>query len=526
MKLKHLISGLGLMALVATVLSGMPAATYAAPLAQSGNLLQNGGMDDPYNKCGAGNTANNWSCWYWEIAKPNDASQLQYAVKPYFDKEANLSGKFPQLIHNGGGSQHIGQAYDPWIGGLKQTVTVPANSPVRFCAWSRIRISNADLGKDNSESVTAYNGRSKVGILPSGDGDWNSPSVVWSGAINPHDSWGQVCVDAVAGPQGKVIVFTSNDWRGGAAVHIDAWWDDAELVVTGPQPTATTAAGNQPNVVQPTSAPVQAQPTVPPVTNPDGSVVHTVVSGDTLYGIAFQYNMTLDQLLQLNPTITKDSLLSLGQKIIIKAGAGGQPAAQPTAAAPGQPATPASGVVTDTQPAVQPTVAPTAVANNPTSASKLCVRAFDDANGDGLPSGDETAVAGVQFSVANAQGAQAASYTTDTSTEPHCFTDLQPGSYTVAVQPAPGTVATSDKRWGVALTGGSTVNINFGSRNDANAPAQPGGSQSSGSPSGETPQTNSGSGSGLGGLLTFAIGLIVLVVAGVLGAFYIARRRA
>jgi LysM repeat protein len=305
-------------------------------------------MDEPYNKCGSGITGTAWGCWYTEIKKPTDATGLQYALKPYFDKEANLSGQFPQLIHSGAASQHIGLSYDPWIGGLDQTVTVPANTPLRFCAWSRIRISNVAIGKANSESVAAYNGRSKVGISPTGDGN----GIVWSGEINPHDTWGQVCVEATSGPQGKVIVYTSNDWHGGAAVHVDAWWDDAELIVTGPQPTATPAAGNP--VIQPTSAPVQVQPTVPPVTNPDGSIVHTVVSGDSLYAIAFQYNTTLEEILRLN-NMSKSDLLSIGQKIVVKAGSGGQPAVQPTAAPGAQQPTPAGGVVTDTQPAAQPT---------------------------------------------------------------------------------------------------------------------------------------------------------------------------
>ena len=149
------------------------------------------------------------------------------------------------------------------------------------------------------------------------------------------------------------------------------------------------------------------------------------------------------------------------------------------------------------------------------------MRAYNDTNSDGLYTPGEEPVPGVQFAVANSQGVQAASYTTDANGDEHCFSDLQPGSYTVAVQPATGTVATSDKRWGVALTGGSVVNINFGSRSDGSAPAA--------SPSGQTdaaaPASSNG-GSGLGGLLTGAIGLIVLLVAGVLGAFVIARRRA
>jgi hypothetical protein len=361
------------------------------------------------------------------------------------------------------------------------------------------------MGVDNS--YTVYSGRSKVGILPTGDGDWNAPGIVWSGEANPHDTWQQLCVQATAGPQGRVGVFTSNDWRGAAAQHIDVWWDDAELVSLGEAPSPTPTAGNPPPP-QPTTPP---QPAPTAITNPDGSLVHTVVSGDTLFGLAFQYDVPIDQIYTLNG-LNKDSILSIGQKIIIKAGTGGTPA-QPTAAPttePGQPtATPSTSAPTES--AATPT--PVQVA---ATTAKLCVQAFNDANADGLMSSSEEAVSGVQFAVANAQGVQAASYTTDGNAQPHCFTDLPPGSYTVAVQPAPNTVATSDKRWGVALTGGSTVNINFGSRSEGEASGgtnQPGSSQ-----------TNSGS--NLTGLLAGAGGLILLLVAGVLGAFIIARRRA
>ena len=143
--------------------------------------------------------------------------------------------------------------------------------------------------------------------------------------------------------------------------------------------------------------------------------------------------------------------------------------------------------------------------------AKLCVQAFNDANSDGIMVPGDSPVAGVQFAVATQQGVQVASYTTDGSAQPHCFSDLQPGSYSVAVQPASGTVATSDKRWSVALTSGSPVNVNFGSRSDS-------GSNSS------SPQKSS-SGSNLPGLLAGGIGLLALLVAGVLGAVIIARRR-
>lgn len=506
MTFKKLIACLGLMGVIAATLGLAPMATSAAPLAQS-NLLVNPGMELPYT---GNKQPNGWGRWFQEIAKPNDASGLQYALSPNFSAES-VTGA---LIHGGAVSAHIGRQFDPWNGGLKQAVVVPANAQVRFCAWSRIFAQNENYGKE--PSVTAINGRSRVGIFPNGEVEWSTPGIVWSGEANPHDVWQQVCVTATAGPQGKVTVFTSNDYRGYAAIHLDAWWDDAELVVLGAAPTVQPTAGSQP---QPTTA-AQPQPTAaPPVTNADGSIVHTIVSGDTLFGLSLQYNVDLDTILALNG-LTKDSILSIGQKITIKGGTGTTPV-QPTAApqatpAPGQPVDP--NQPTPAQP-TEPTAAAQPTPAQPSSAAKLCVQAYSDANSDGLLTAGEEPVAGVQFAVANAQGVQAASYTTDATGEEHCFTDLQPGSYTVAVQPAPGTVATSDKRWGVALTGGSVVNINFGSRSDSNAPSNPQPGQAEATPA-------SGSGSGLGGLLTGAIGLIVLLVAGVLGAFVIARRRA
>jgi LysM repeat protein len=507
MKFRKLITMMGLLAIVLAVIGVMPTVTRA----QSGNLLQNPDLEQPYNRCGSGDTANGWKCWYAEIDKTGDAvSQLQYALKPNFSPETNPSGKHPELIYGGEVSQHIGRQYDPWMGGLQQGVNVPPNSQLRFCAWSRLFASNSGVGSE--PSAVDHDGRSRVGIFPNGDGGSNSAGLVWGPAANPHDTWQQVCVTATAGPQGRVTVFTSNDFRGGAAIHLDAWWDNAELVVLGDVPTPAPTAG-QTNPQLTNAAP--PPPAATAVINAEGALVYTIVAGDTLFGLSFQYNVSLDDLLTLNG-LTKDSILSIGQKIIIKAGPGGAP--QPTAvsptAAPEQSTPGASTPVTPTvDTPVPPTAAPTPVAVAATT-TKLCVRAFNDANGDGLPTADEGSMAGVQFAVANAQGVQVASYTTDDKPESHCFTDLSAGNYTVAVQPTSGTVATSDKRWSVALTDGSTVDVNFGSRSDANAPA---------SASGE--KTQDSSGSNVTSLLAGAGGLILLLVAGVIGAFIIARRR-
>lgn len=466
----------------------MPNSAHAARLSQSGNLLQNQGMDQPYNGCGAGDTASGWSCWYRQIDKPGDASALTYTIRPQFGAESNPSGAHPELIHGDPTSQHIGYQQDPWMAGIKQTVpNIPAGSVVQFCAYSRIRASNSPVGTGSDGDVQ---GRARVGIDPNGGDNWAS-GVTWSGAANPHDTWQQLCVQATVGSAGIVTVFTSNDFREYTRTHLDAWWDDAALTVVG---AATPAPGATSAPQQATSAPPPAPlPSVISTPNPDGSIVHTIQSGDTLFALSIAYDVPLDQILTLN-NITKDALLSIGQKIILRGPTG---PALPTAAP------------TSTTPEAPPTAAPTATPEVITA--KLCVQAFDDTNADGLLTTGEQSVAGVQFTVANSQsGEQVSTYTADGSAAPHCFDNLVPGTYSVAVQPAPNTVATSDKRWSVSLTGGSTVNIRFGSRADASP----------------TPIPATGSSSSLSGLLVGGIGLVVLLVAGVLGAFVIARRRA
>ena len=46
------------------------------------------------------------------------------------------------------------------------------------------------------------------------------------------------------GDTGKVTVFTKNDFRGSAAIHLDAWWDQAELVTLGDQPAVQPTAAD------------------------------------------------------------------------------------------------------------------------------------------------------------------------------------------------------------------------------------------------------------------------------------------
>ena len=492
--LKKGIALMGLIAIVAALIGVTPAAIQAAPLAQSANLLNAG-----FEAFAASGKAESWKIWYENTGKPaGDASAGNYALRPDYAPELNKA-----LIHGGSYAQHVGDKYEPWHAGLYQVVGgFTPGDQVTFCYFGQLFANNTDYGK--APSINSK-GQMQAGIYPDNLTDWSNGGIAWSPVYKPHGAYQQICAGPVTvAASGQVTVFTEAQYRGkdDLAFHLDAWFDDASLTVVAGGPTPEPTTGTTPNTA-PTAAPVAPPPSVISTPNPDGSVVHVVQSGDTLFALSLAYNVQIDQIYSLN-NLSSSSILSIGQKIIMKAGSG---ATAPTATTAPQAGTTPTAIAT-----VQATAVPTTVAASTTA--KLCVQAFNDANSDGIMVPSDSPVAGAQFAVATQQGVQVASFTTDGSTQPHCFADLQPGSYTVAVQPASGTVATSDKRWSVALTGGSTVNVNFGSRSDS----------SSGS-SGNSSTQKSSSGSNLSGLLAGGIGLLALLVAGVLGAVIIARRR-
>jgi len=68
------------------------------------------------------------------------------------------------------------------------------------------------------------------------------------------------------------------------------------------------------------------------------------------------------------------------------------------------------------------------------------------------------------FHVSDRSGNPIGSYTSDGMSEPHCFASLKPGDYLVAVEAASGTQPTSDQRWSVTLSQGTSASVDFGSR--------------------------------------------------------------
>ena len=85
--------------------------------------------------------------------------------------------------------------------------------------------------------------------------------------------------------------------------------------------------------------------------------------------------------------------------------------------------------------------------------AQICVQAYNDLNGDGQQGADETLMAGVAFTLSDAGGPRDA-YTTDGTTEPHCFQDLKLGNYQLTIKPPANYGSTTPDAMSISLSAG------------------------------------------------------------------------
>jgi hypothetical protein len=226
-------------------------------LAQGTNLLQNPSFEQPFS----GGSAQNWQRWNMSTEKTDEECLVAYHYQPKWNAETNST-----FVRDGAASQYVGNNWDPWAGGVYQTVPATPGATYRFSFYGRGRGTN-EPSPAPSESGLQINMR--AGIDPNGSGQWNDADVVWGPAGSPHDAWQQFTVETTA-TSNQITVFTSANW-GVTGVNqcrqfLDTWYDAAQLAVqtlpTAIPPTAPPATQAPPTTTFP-PAPTGGVPTEP-----------------------------------------------------------------------------------------------------------------------------------------------------------------------------------------------------------------------------------------------------------------------
>ena len=218
-----------------------------------------------------------------------------------------------------------------------------------------------------------------------------------------------------------------------------------------------------------------------PTPNADGVVLVAVPAGGSVWSVAANANITLAEIQSLN-NLGPNDFVQAGDMLIVgygdpNAGAEGEPVAEEPAsteieteteiaeAAPVEEVAPPVLIPTP-QPIPTPDVAPAiAVEETEKGGTAICLKAFDDANENGLHDPGEGLRAGVAFTLANGQRV-VSNYVTTGVDEPYCIEGLEEGNYQISRSQATSEVLTTRGDWGVALSADSIVTLEFGSYND------------------------------------------------------------
>lgn len=274
-------------------------------IAQEGdNLLRDPGFEDTAMKVvsqGGGSlfaVHNAWEGWFTETPRTTDWQNLV----------PNATGRVNGFIRSGNRSQEVSRGYATFTAAIYQTVTVPANAVVNGGAWVVM-----DIAGDNASGARSH---VRVGIDPTGGNNPLSPAVVWSAnTTNPIGNYRQLTVSATAqGTQVTLFLFSTQE----VPTQTNAvFWDDAHLRVTGAGTPTTPVPGTTATAVPP--PPPSFVPFVSPQNEQsDGSIRHTVQEGDTLSSIAVAYNVPMDTIRELNPSIGQGRYLSIGDSLLIQ----------------------------------------------------------------------------------------------------------------------------------------------------------------------------------------------------------------
>lgn len=403
-------------------------------------------------------TAQGWSAW-WQPPNSDMSSKDFYDTYPNYCgrgapddcvawhmpefRDTRSAPQDPPRIRSGQNSQKYFTFWSVHQGGLYQVVEgVRPGLPLRFSvymhAWSATKLDGKEPNPHFSFGQTGMH--MKIGIDPTGGVDPWSPDVVWSPEKDTYDEFARYEVQAVA-RSNKVTVFTHTRPEN-PMEHNDVYVDDAELTFMGGGPAAAVIINPPPAMLAVEGKPSVAQ---------GGRVSHIVKPGDTLFALALQYGVPVDQILALNG-LKPDSRIEIGQELII---------ALPPPKAPAENTT---------------TNAPTGAAGDVgTGLGVVCVAAFIDADQNGLRLASEAALntAGTHWQVLNSQNELVADRVVADAASETCFADLPATTYRVVAQPPPGYRPTWQSRWSISLPSDTLVALQLGVEPDPAANVYP-----------------------------------------------------
>jgi hypothetical protein len=392
--------------------------------------------------------ADGWSAW-WQPPNEDPSSPDFYKTYPNYCsnhapdgcvawhmpeyRDTRSTPQDPPRIRSGENSQKYFTFWSVHEAGIYQVVdNVRPGMPLRFSiymhAWSATKLHGVEPNPHFSFGQTGMHMR--IGIDPTGGTDPWSKDVVWSSEKDVYDKFERYEVQAVARAN-KVTVFTYSRPEN-PMEHNDVYLDDAELVAGGGGFTAPVTVNPAPAMVAVESKPAAAT---------GGRITHIVKAGDTLFALALQYNVPVDQIMALNG-LKPDSRIEIGRELIIAL------------------------------PEVKPQVPAQPVSGNPflstggtgSGRGSICLRTFTDSDANGLYLAGETplAVAGLQLQVLNAQDEVMADQTVDAASSETCFTDLPATTYRVLATLPIGYLATQEQRWSISLPSDAIVTVPFG----------------------------------------------------------------
>jgi len=397
--------------------------------------------------------ADGWSAW-WQPPSEDPQAKDFYTTYPNYCgrqapddcvawhmpeyKDTRSALQDPPRIRSGENSQKYFTFWSVHEGGVYQVVEgVRPGMTLRFSifmhAWSATKLHGLEPNPHFSFGQTGMH--MKIGIDPTGGTDPWSKDVVWSPEKDVYDKFERYDVQAVA-RSNKITVFTHSRPEN-PMEHNDVYLDDAELTAVGGGGFSAPVTVNPP----PAMVAVEGKPAAAN----GGRISHIVKPGDTLFALALQYGVPVDQIMALNG-LKPDSRIEIGRELIIALPAPKSPA-----------------------PADQVTSSPFASTGGPGSGrGTVCVRAFLDSDINGLHLDGELplAVSGLHLSVMNAQDEVVGDRTLDTAASETCFTDLPATTYRVMADPPPGYLATLQRRWSISLPSDAVVAVQFGVQRD------------------------------------------------------------